>query len=150
MNPNQDRAHQDSDCERILLRQFDQDCRRGAPWPADVAAHLADCASCRQQWAEQQSVDHGLKLALTVEPPVALYRAAYRAAVEIDSTPAARKPRWLQGFYALLAGAAVAQGLLMAPWTADRPWLAPIGFVAVSACLFVRDLYQEATSLPPV
>ena len=145
MNPNFN-----SDCELLLLRQFDPDCRAVAPLPADVAAHLASCDNCRQQWAELRALDQGLKLALTVEPPVELYRAAYRAAVELDELPAKSNKRWLQACYALLAGAAVGQGLLMSPWTADWPWLAPIGFLAVSSALFIRDLYQETTALPPV
>ncbi|MFZ5841880.1 MAG: hypothetical protein ACOY3E_03185 [Pseudomonadota bacterium] len=152
MNPNQTpgESRNSNNCEIILLRQFDADCRTGAPLPANVATHLASCDNCRQQWAELRAFDHGLKLAMTVEPPVELYRAAYRAAVELDEAPVKANKRWLQAGYALLAGVAVGQGLLMLPWTADWPWLAPIGFLAVSAALFVRDLYQETTALPPV
>lgn len=135
-----------SECETVLLRQFDADCRPGLPVPADVAAHLASCANCQHEWAQQQHVDVNLRRALTVEVPVSLARRAYHAAVEIDQPQATPAKRWLHGLYAGLAGAGAAQLLSLLPLTANWQWLIPATFLLVSCGAFLFDLYQDNTT----
>lgn len=142
MNPNSDL--QLSACETILLRQFDDDCRPGLPLPADVAAHLAGCANCQQEWSQHSAFDAQLRTQLQVAVPISVYRQAYQAAVEIDTKSPQPLHRHFRLLFAGLVGTSGALISLTAPYLSDWPWLAPIVFATAAVLTYVVEFASDS------
>ena len=139
MNPNFN-----NDCETILLRQFDDDCRAGLPLPADVAAHLAGCANCQQEWAQHSAFNARLRTELQVDVPVTVYRRAYQAAVETGAESPRPMHRHFRLLFAGLVGTSGALVSLTAPYLSDLPWLAPVVFATAAVLTYVLEFVNES------
>lgn len=85
----------------------------GAAAHAELLAHLAECASCRAAFDEEQSlfatIDSGLHAAANAEVPTSLIP---RIRAWLDEVAVAH-PRWSAGWSALVAAATVAVVLLL-------------------------------------
>ncbi|NQD36439.1 hypothetical protein HPT27_05325 [Permianibacter sp. IMCC34836] len=131
-----------SECELTLLRQFDNDGRPGLPTPPDVAAHLAGCADCRQEWAQRAETDASLRAALAVEVPVAVYRLAYQAAVQTSEPPSTLR-KTFRLLFAGLVGTSCALATLMTPYLNQWVWLAPVSFATAAALTYLFEFADE-------
>lgn len=131
-----------TECELTLLRQFDDDGQPGLPTPPDVAAHLAGCADCRNEWAQRAEIDATLRAALTVEVPVAVYRLAYQAAVQTSEPPPTIR-KTFRLLFAGLVGTSCAFATLTMPYLSQWLWLAPISFATAAALTYLIEFANE-------
>lgn len=131
------------ECEQILLRQFDSDCRDSAVLPSDVAQHLSACEACRHAWHEADSFDQTLQQALSETPSNRLYRRSYQAAIE-EPTPVLNKWFWWrQGLLTLAAGASVFITLHWLIGFMLTLWLTSFIAVAVATLTFLCGLLLQ-------
>jgi anti-sigma-K factor RskA len=93
-----------------------------------VQAHIARCAQCRRQFAEDSAAASMLALGAAQAPPPGLRAKTLRAALQSARTPIGRYfPAWLQG----VAAAAAVAGLIISGvyfWqqrpVRERSWIA--------------------------
>ncbi len=132
-----------SDCEQTLLRQFDSDCAPGKPTPDDVAAHLAACDSCRQEWQLARGFDARLRAEMAVDVPAELYRKAYHAAIIAPENEAKPIQRTFRLLFAGLLGIGAAAGTLVVPYLSEWSWLAPVVFITVTVAAYLIEIVDE-------
>jgi len=133
-------------CDDLELRLYDEDCRGAllghAPVPADVAGHLAGCATCREAWAEAARNTVAFTRDLLLPTPPSLIRNA-AAALQ----PAARPlPGWHDFGIALTAGAILSVVAALIPGAG--PLWQWSGFWTGAACGLVASVIDRNVALP--
>lgn len=126
-------------CESIQVRLFDDDCRPNLPLPDDVAVHLQQCESCRQQW----QTDNALRDQLRLNPPAKVYRRAYIAAVEMNDMAKPQWENWRAGITAFLLSLALTLAVNLLPLPPAYQWLSLAVFPLTFAVILLNSWYRD-------